>query len=99
MLPSTSLLDDMQVGDLAFFYHSGITKPHIAGIVKLVSTGYVDPLQFDPNSKYYDATSQPGHSCSFFSHLSTQIRFLPSFLAEFHRLSEDYDVNQVNFTH
>ncbi len=46
--------DAMQIGDLAFFYHSNIAPVGIAGIMKIVRTGYPDPTQFDPNSEYFD---------------------------------------------
>jgi predicted RNA-binding protein with PUA-like domain len=47
----------MQVGDLAFFYHSNATPPGIVGLMQIVQTDLDDPTQFDPNSKYYDAKS------------------------------------------
>jgi predicted RNA-binding protein with PUA-like domain len=50
--------DDMQLGDLAFFYHSSCPEPGIAGIVKISKLAYPDATQFDPKSKYYDATSK-----------------------------------------
>ncbi len=50
--------DDMQLGDLAFFYHSSCPEPGIAGIVKISKLAYPDPTQFDAKSKYYDATSK-----------------------------------------
>ena len=46
--------DDMQKGDLAFFYHSSCAEPGIAGIVEIASTAYPDATQFDPESHYYD---------------------------------------------
>ena len=48
------LRDGMKKSDLAFFYHSNCKVPGIAGIVKIVKTGYPDDTQFDPKSKYYD---------------------------------------------
>ncbi len=51
--------DQMQVGDLAFFYHSNATPPGIAGIVRIASGPYPDPTQFDSKSKYFDAGSDP----------------------------------------
>lgn len=50
--------DDMQVGDLALFYHSNTKPPGVCGIVKVASRSYPDPTQFDPKSKYYDEKSQ-----------------------------------------
>lgn len=52
-------LNAASVGDKAFFYHSSANPPGIAGLAEVVETGVVDPLQFDPDSKYYDPTSEP----------------------------------------
>lgn len=49
----------MQVGDLAFFYHSNSNPPGIVGLMEVIDTGIIDPSQFDPNSKYYDPASNP----------------------------------------
>ncbi|MGH8714847.1 MAG: EVE domain-containing protein [Casimicrobiaceae bacterium] len=46
--------DQMQVGDLAFFYHSSCPEPGIAGIVKVSKAAYADASQFDRKSPYYD---------------------------------------------
>jgi len=46
------------VGDQAFFYHSSANPAGIAGLAEVVETAVVDPLQFDPDSKYYDPTSK-----------------------------------------
>jgi predicted RNA-binding protein with PUA-like domain len=49
----------MQVGDLAFFYHSNTSPPGIVGLMEVIETGLTDPSQFDPNSKYFDPASKP----------------------------------------
>jgi predicted RNA-binding protein with PUA-like domain len=46
--------DDMQLKDLAFFYHSNCKEPGIIGIVEIIKTSYPDHTALDPNSKYYD---------------------------------------------
>jgi len=51
--------DDMQKGDLAFFYHSNCKPPGIVGICEIVSGAYPDHTAFDPNEKYYDSKSDP----------------------------------------
>lgn len=51
--------DQMQRGDLAFFYHSNCEEPGIVGIVKIVKTGYPDASAFDPKDKHYDPKSDP----------------------------------------
>lgn len=51
--------DDMQPGDLAFFYHSNCKEPGIVGIMKIVQGGYPDFTAFDPGAKYFDPKSNP----------------------------------------
>jgi predicted RNA-binding protein with PUA-like domain len=50
--------DQMQVGNLAFFYHSSCPEPGIAGLAEVASAPYVDPSQFDRKSDYFDAKSK-----------------------------------------
>jgi predicted RNA-binding protein with PUA-like domain len=49
--------DKMNVGDRAFFYHSNVKPPVIAGEMEVCTEPYPDPLQFDPDSKYFDEKS------------------------------------------
>ena len=49
-----NFLRQMQVGDLAFFYHSNTKPPGIVGLMKIVASNVIDPTQFEPDSKYYD---------------------------------------------
>jgi len=49
----------MQVGDLAFFYHSNTQLPGIVGLMKIIESNLDDPSQFDHNSRYYDPSSNP----------------------------------------
>ena len=49
--------DDMERGDLAFFYHSNCQPPGIVGMMELVKPSYPDFTAFDPASKYYDPKS------------------------------------------
>lgn len=51
--------DAMQVGDLAFFYHSGCPMPGIAGLCEVAAPAHSDLTQFDPASPYFDARSLP----------------------------------------
>lgn len=51
--------DEMQPGDLAFFYHSSCPEPGIAGIMTIAGPGKADPSQFQANSPYYDPKSKP----------------------------------------
>lgn len=49
--------DDMRVGDLAFFYHSGCSVPGIAGICEISRAAFADATQFDTSSPYFDPKS------------------------------------------
>lgn len=51
------LRDEMQDGDLAFFYHSNADPSGIVGTMKVVGDPYPDPTQWDPSSKYHDPKS------------------------------------------
>jgi predicted RNA-binding protein with PUA-like domain len=51
------LRDAMQVGDLAFFYHSSCAEPGIYGVISIARAAYPDPAQFDRRSAYYDPKS------------------------------------------
>jgi predicted RNA-binding protein with PUA-like domain len=42
------LRDAMNVGDLAFFYHSGCADPGVAGVCEVCSAPYPDATQFSP---------------------------------------------------
>ena len=50
--------DNMQPGDLAFFYHSSCPQPGIVGVMEVVSRAYPDPTQFEPKHDHYDAGSK-----------------------------------------
>ncbi len=51
--------DEMNKGDLGFFYHSNCAEPGIVGVVKITKEAYPDRFQFDPKSKYYDPKATP----------------------------------------
>lgn len=50
---------EMQVGDLALFYHSNATPPGVAGVARVASDPYADSTQFDAKSEYHDPKSNP----------------------------------------
>jgi predicted RNA-binding protein with PUA-like domain len=50
--------DAMQIGDLAFFYHSGCAEPGIAGICEVCSEPYPDETQFAAVNPYFDPKSR-----------------------------------------
>jgi predicted RNA-binding protein with PUA-like domain len=51
--------DDMQVGDLAFFYHSSCDVPGIVGVMKVVKAAHPDQTAFDKTDDHYDPDSDP----------------------------------------
>jgi len=71
--------DDMQLGDEAFFYHSGCAQPGIAGIVTVSKLAYPDATQFDPKSEYFDPSAKKDHSrwLNVDVKLARKTRFLP----------------------
>lgn len=52
-----NFLREMKPADQVMFYHSSCANIGIAGLVEVAGSAYSDPLQFDPNSAYYDARS------------------------------------------
>ncbi len=51
------LRDEIQVGDLAYLYHSSCQLPGVVGVMEVTRGGYADPAQFDPASRYFDPRS------------------------------------------
>jgi predicted RNA-binding protein with PUA-like domain len=49
--------DEMKNGDMCFIYHSSCKDVGIVGLGKVVSLPYLDPVQFDINSEYFDVKS------------------------------------------
>ena len=49
--------DQMQIGDIAFFYHSNCKIPAITGLMTIVSGAYPDHTAFNKKAKYYDVKS------------------------------------------
>ena len=49
--------DDMRVGDLAFYYHSG-DAPAIAGVAEVVRAAYADHTAFDAADPHFDPKSR-----------------------------------------
>lgn len=54
-----NFMREMEIDDLAFFYHSNCKDAGIVGVMKIVKTAYVDDSAFDENSPYFDVKSTP----------------------------------------
>ncbi|NCO79253.1 MAG: EVE domain-containing protein [Cyanobacteria bacterium] len=52
-----NFLKQMEVGDLAFFYHSNCKNIGIIGLMEVIETNIIDPTQFDKSSPYFDVKS------------------------------------------
>ncbi|WP_373479182.1 EVE domain-containing protein [Geminocystis sp.] len=52
-----NFLKQMELGDLAFFYHSNCKNIGIIGLMEVIETNIIDPTQFDKNSPYFDVKS------------------------------------------
>lgn len=51
--------DQMCVGDRVLFYHSNTKPPGVVGTAVVSALHLIDPLQFDPQSAYFDPKSSP----------------------------------------
>ena len=51
--------DEMQVGDLAIFYHSNAKPAGAVGIAGVVRAGYPDHCAVDPASRYFEKRFPP----------------------------------------
>jgi predicted RNA-binding protein with PUA-like domain len=49
-----NFMREMQLGDLAFFFHSSCPEPCFAGFVEISRLAYPDTTQFDRKSEYFD---------------------------------------------
>lgn len=58
-----NFLRQMTKNDLVFFYHSNIKIPGIVGLMRVIENNVIDPSQFDPESKYYDAKATRDRPC------------------------------------
>ena len=53
-----TLRDDMQKGDLVFFYHSSADPTAIVGVAEIAREGYPDETAFDESDSHFDAKSK-----------------------------------------
>jgi predicted RNA-binding protein with PUA-like domain len=50
---------EMQLGDLALFYHSSVALPAAVGICEVVKMAYPDFTQFERDGEYFDGRAKP----------------------------------------
>ena len=70
-------LRDMALGDLAFFYHSSVQPPGVAGICEVVREAYPDHTAWDSASRYHDPRSTPEEPIWFMPDVRFVERFDP----------------------
>lgn len=82
--------DQMQVGDLALFYHSNAKPPGVAGICRICETGLLDDTAWDPKSPYYDPKASKGDTVW----VMVAVEFVEKFerLISLHELKERSDL-------
>lgn len=68
-------LQQMQVGDIAFFYHSNCKSPSIVGLMMIIEANLPDPTQFDPKSSYFDPKATVEHPRWFTARVQYQEKF------------------------
>lgn len=66
---------DMQIGDLALFYHSNAQPSGVAGLMKVCGAAVADPTQFQKKSDYFDGKATPDNPIWF----CIQVQFLEAF--------------------
>ncbi len=52
-------MQEMSEGDRVLYYHSGANPPGVVGIARVAREAYPDETQFDEDSPYHDADSDP----------------------------------------
>ena len=67
--------DQMQIGDLVFFYHSNCQPPGIIGIAEIVKTAYPDFTAWDPHSEHPDPNSTPENPRWFMVNIKFKQKF------------------------
>ncbi len=71
--------DEMKVGDLLLFYHSGAKPPGVVGVAEVVREAYPDHTQFDPADSHHDPKSAPDDPCWLMFDVKARKR-LPRFI-------------------
>lgn len=75
-----NFLREMQQGDEVLLYHSSCAHIGVAGILKVAREAYPDPLQFAPESPYFDPKSpadKPRWSAVDLAYVSKAAHILP----------------------
>ncbi|MFM6189690.1 EVE domain-containing protein [Planktothrix sp.] len=72
-----NFLKAMEIGDVAFFYHSNTKIPGIVGLANIIEINLIDPTQFEVNSPYFDSKATP-HSPRWYT---VKVEFVEQFSA------------------
>ena len=55
------LRDAVKTGDTVLVYHSSCALVGVVGVGRIAKCAYPDPAQFNPQSRYFDAKSNPAN--------------------------------------
>lgn len=69
------LRDQVKVGDEVLFYHSNAEPSGVAGLAKVVRSGYPDQTAWDPKSDTFDEKSKPESPTWFMVDIAFQEEF------------------------
>ena len=72
--------DEMRVGDYVLFYHSNAKPPGVVGTARIVRESYPDDTAWNPDSRYYDAKSDPSNPTWLMVDIQAERR-LPRFVS------------------
>ena len=91
-----NLMREMDVGDLALFYHSNAKPPGVAGIARIVKEAYPDHFSWNPASRYFDPKSTPDDPRWFM----VDVEFVERFpvLVSLHKLKETEGLEEMVVT-
>ena len=85
--------NEMNVGDLIYFYHSNCNPPGIVGIAEVASPAYPDFTAFDPESDHPDLSTTPDNPRWFM----VDVRFVAKFpsIISLHALKQYIELEQM----
>jgi len=69
------LRDEIRSGDGVLVYHSNAEPPGVAGVARVVRSGYPDPSSLDVKSRYFDPKASPDDPRWFMVDIAFKERF------------------------
>jgi predicted RNA-binding protein with PUA-like domain len=69
------LRDEIREGDGVLFYHSNADPPGVAGLARVVRSGYPDPTAREPDSRYFDPRASESDPRWYMVDIAFEARF------------------------